>query len=234
MKISDIRNKLFELQDISYRKFIIPLSPNIPKEEFIGVRLPKLRALAKELIKDPDISEFLSDVPHIYHEERNLHAMIINEMKDYDTVISEINKWLPCVNAWSISDTLSPKVFKKHPDGLVGTCFEWLKSTETYTIRVGILILMKFYLDDSFDISQAKKISSIRSDEYYVNMMKAWYFATALAKQWDSIIVFLENRSLDEWTHNKSIQKAIESYRINDRQKEYLRSLKIKTTKGDK
>ncbi len=232
MKIIDIRNKLFELQDIKYRDFIIPLSPNIPSEEFIGVRLPKLRTLAKELVKelgsDSGINDFLHDVPHKYHEERNLHAMIINEMKDFDSVIAEINNWLPSVNAWSISDTLSPKIFKKHPEGLTKICFDWIDSDEIYTIRVGILILMKFYLDEFFETSHADKISAIRNDEYYVNMMKSWYFATALAKQWDLVIPYIENKTLDTWSHNKTIQKAIESYRITNEQKDYLRLLKIK------
>lgn len=226
MKIAKIRNSLFEMQDIAYRDFSFPLSPGIKSEEIIGVRLPELRKLAKELSRDPDINIFLQDVPHKYHEERNLHAMIINEIKDYHTVIYEINNWLPCVNAWSISDTLSPKIFKKHPEGLVDQCYKWIDSSETYTIRVGILILMKFYLDDSFDISHAKKIAKIRSEEYYVNMMKAWYFATALAKQWDLVISLLENNALDDWTHNKTIQKSIESYRVSDEHKAYLRSLK--------
>lgn len=228
MKIEEIRQKLFELQDKKYKEFSSPLSPELNPDEFIGVRIPILRQLAKELIKESDVKEFLADVPHKYHEERNLHAMIINEMKDYHEVIAEIENWLPCVNAWSISDTLSPKAFKKHPEGLVKQCFKWIDSSEDFTIRVGVLLLMKFYLDDKFDVSQASKVASIRSDAYYVNMMKAWYFATALAKQWDTTVCFIENHKLDTWTHNKAIQKSIESFRVSDEHKAYLRTLKIK------
>lgn len=230
MKKEEIREKLFELQDIKYKDFVAPLSPNLNPEEFIGVRLPELRKLARTLAKDDEINDFLSDIPHKYHEERNLHAMIINELKDYNQVISEINKWLPCVNAWSISDTLAPKAFKKHPEELVEQCFDWIDSSEEYTIRVGVLLLMKFYLDEAFDIRQSDKVAAIRSDKYYINMMVAWYFATALAKQWDLTIPYIENNKLDVWTHNKSIQKAIESFRVSDEHKNYLRSQKRETT----
>ena len=224
----EIIKKLYELQDIEYRDFQSALTPTENETEFIGVRLPLIRSYAKEIIKRDDINEFLEALPHKYFEENQLHAAVISEIKDFSECINELNRFLPYVDNWSTCDTLIPKVFKKHKTQLLGHIDIWLKSGETFTIRFGIKMLMSFYLDDDFKLTYPETVSKIRSEEYYVNMMTAWYFATALAKQYDSIIPFIENQTLDIWTHNKAIQKAIESRRITPEQKEYLRSLKIK------
>lgn len=229
MIIEEIRNRLFEMQDLQYRDFHSRLAPTIEKERIIGVRTPQLRKYAKELAKREGIEEFLSDLPHEYYDERNLHGFIISEAKDFAEALKYVDEFLPCVDNWATCDLLSPKAFKKNPELLRGEIDRWIASDLTYTKRFGIEMAMSHFLDERFDESLSETISAIRSDEYYVRMMVAWYFATALAKQWDSSIKFIEGKRLDEWTHNKTIQKAVESYRITDEQKAYLRSLKIKT-----
>lgn len=216
---------LFLMQDEKYKDFTAKLIPNINKESIIGVRTPELRIYAKN-IKNYD--EFLSELPHAYHEENQLHSFIISNIKDYEKVIDLLNKFLPYVNNWATCDMLSPKVFAKNRNKLVENIKEWLKSKHIYTIRFGIEMLMSHFLDDDFKVEYLNLVKVIRSDEYYVNMMIAWYFATALAKHYKESVKVLENKELDTWTHNKTIQKAIESYRITEEQKEYLRSLKIK------
>ena len=220
--------KLFRLQDSKYRDMQIRILPNLKPETIIGVRTPELRKIAKELYKSNDYKEFLNDLPHKYFDENQLHAFIIGEIKDYDESLEEANKFLPYVDNWATCDQSTPKAFIKNTDKLIVEIKKWIKSKETYTIRFGISMLMRSYLDDNFKEEYLEMVSKIRSDEYYVNMMISWYFATALAKQYDKTIKYIEDKKLDTWTHNKTIQKAIESYRITNEQKEYLRSLKIK------
>ncbi len=224
--MNNIREKLFKLQDKKYREFQIKLIPNIDSDTIIGVRTPELRNYAKQLVKSGSYSTFLDDLPHKYFDENQLHAFIISEIKDYDECITYINEFLPYVDNWATCDQMSPKIFKKYKDKLIDQIEIWLKSKETHTIRFGIGMLMQYYLDEEFKPTYLKRVSSIKSKEYYVNMMIAWYFATALAKQYEATIPYIENNKLDNWTHNKTIQKAIESYRITQEQKEYLKTLK--------
>ena len=226
--IDDIRKTLLSMQDEKYRAFQVKLFPTVDPQTVIGVRTPDLRGYAKKLLKEEDVSAFLSDLPHRYFDENQLHAFILSELKDYGKCMEEVNRFLPYVDNWATCDQMSPKVFKKNRPQLLEQIRIWLKSDRTYTIRFAIGMLMEHYLEDAFDISYPEMVAGIRSDEYYVNMMIAWYFATALAKQYDAILPFIENRRLDVWTHNKAIQKAIESYRITPKQKEYLKGLKIK------
>lgn len=223
--MDSIRNKLFKLQDLKYRELQIKIIPNVKFDSIIGVRTPELRMFAKEIIKE-DYSIFLEDLPHKFFDENQLQAFVISEIKDYDECIMYINKFLPYVDNWATCDQMSPKIFKKNTDKLFEEIKKWIKSKHIYTIRFGIGMLMHYYLDDKFKVEYLEMVSKIKSDEYYVNMMIAWFFATALAKQYDSTISFIEDFRLDKWVHNKTIQKAIESYRITDSQKEYLRSLK--------
>ena len=226
--IDEIRKNLLSMQDEKYRSFQVKLFPTVDPETVIGVRTPELRSYAKTLLKEEGISTFLSDFPHKYFDENQLHAFIISEIKDYDRCIEEVNRFLPYVDNWATCDQMSPKVFKKHRLQLLDQIRIWLKSDKTYMIRFAIGMLMEHYLDDGFDIRYPDMVAAIRSDEYYVNMMIAWYFATALAKQYEAILPFIEDRKLDIWTHNKAIQKAVESYRISPEQKDYLKGLKRK------
>ena len=222
-----ISEELFKLQDIKYRDFQIKLVPNYSIDIMIGVRTPDLRNYAKKIIKENKYKEFLEELPHKYFDENQLHAFIISEIKDYEKCIIYINKFLPYVDNWATCDQMSPKIFKKNKDKLIIEIMRWIKSKETYTVRFGIGMLMQYYLDDDFNPKYLEKVSKIKSKEYYVNMMIAWYFATALAKQYDEAIKYIENDILDKWTHNKTIQKALESYRITSEQKKYLKSLKL-------
>ena len=226
--IDEIRKNLLSMQDEKYRSFQVKLFPTVDPQTVIGVRTPELRSYAKKLLKEEGVSAFLSDLPHRYFDENQLHAFILSELKDYEKCMQEVNRFLPYVDNWATCDQMSPKVFKKHRPQLLEQIRTWLKSEKTYTIRFAIGMLMEHYLDDGFDLSYPETVAEIRSGEYYVNMMIAWYFATALAKQYEGIIPFIENRKLDAWTHNKAIQKAVESYRITPEQKEYLKGLKIK------
>ena len=219
-----MEEELFKLQDKKYQKLQYRTIPNV--ENIIGVRTPELRKLAKELVKKNDYKSFLEELPHKYFDENQLHGFIISELKNYDECINYVNKFLPYVDNWATCDQMSPKVFKKNKDKLLKEIKVWIKSKETYTIRFGIGMLMQYFLDDNFKVEYLETVSKIRSDEYYVNMMIAWFFATSLAKQYKDTITYIEDNKLDIWTHNKTIQKAIESYRITDEQKEYLRSLK--------
>lgn len=222
-----IRDTLFKNQDLKYRDFSAKLTPTIDKDLFIGVRVPKLREIAKAYKSHEKIKDFLDDLPHKYVEENTLHGLLLSELKDYDEVVKRLNAFLPYVDNWATCDIISPKVFKKNRAQLKKHIGRWMGSSEPYTIRFGIEMAMSHFLDDDFDRLFATKVAKIRSQEYYVNMMKAWYFATALAKQWEAIIPFIEKKKLDDWSHNKTIQKARESYRITPEQKEYLNSLKI-------
>lgn len=226
-----IEEMLFTLQDLKYRDFHCRLMPTVDPQTVIGVRTPALRKLAQKFQKDPEAETFLTMLPHRYYEENNLHGFLIASMKDYDRVITELDRFLPYVDNWATCDLMSPKVFKKHLAQLLPEIQRWMSSPHTYTIRFGIGMLMSFYLDAAFQPEYLDWVSAVRSQEYYVNMMVAWYFATALAKQYETALPYLENRRLDPWTHNKAIQKAIESYRITDQQKAYLRTLKEKIGK---
>ena len=224
----NIKEELFKLQDKKYRDFQAKLFPTLNNESIIGIRTPELKSLAKKVIKENNYLDFLNDLPHNYFDENQLHAFIISEIKDYDECINYVNAFLPFVDNWATCDQLSPKVFKKNKDKLLLEINKWIKSKHTYTIRFGIGMLMQYYLDEDFKLEYLEIVSSIKSEEYYVNMMIAWYFATSLAKQYTSTIPYIENRKLDKWIQNKTIQKAVESYRISDEQKEYLKKFKIK------
>ena len=226
-----IREELFALQDKKYRDFQAKLIPTVDPETVIGVRTPQLRKLAKRLYKDTDPAEletFLKELPHKYFDENQLHAFLISEEKDYDRCVAQVNAFLPYIDNWATCDQLSPKVFKKHRGELLNNIKEWINSDRKYTIRFGIGMLMQHFLDDDFDPAYPETVAQVRAEEYYVNMMIAWYFATALAKQYDTAITYIEGQKLDVWTHNKAIQKARESYRVTPEQKEYLKSLKRK------
>lgn len=256
MTTDDIRSRLFALQDVPYRDFQAKLIPTIDPETMIGVRTPALRQLAKELAilpagsgktasakkcadLPPEITAFLSELPHRYFDENQLHAFLISGMKDFGLCIAETGRFLPYVDNWATCDQMSPKVFRKHrpellpyirkwiiPDGTVAGTFTVLPE-KTYTVRFGTGMLMEHFLDDDFDPAYPELVSRIRSEEYYVNMMTAWYFATALAKQYDSVLPYLTEKRLDPWVHNKTIQKAVESLRITPEQKAYLKTLRI-------
>jgi len=228
MILDEIRNELFKMQDIVYRDFNSKLIPTVDKSLFVGVRTPELRKYAKQLAKREDIEDFLHSLPHKYFDENQLHAFIVSEIKDFKSCVDKVNEFLPYVDNWATCDQLSPKVFKKYHKELITYIKEWLESDKVYTVRFGIGMLMEHFLDEDFDIIYTETVSNIRSDEYYVNMMIAWYFATALAKRYESVLPFIENRRLEIWTHNKAIQKAVESYRISPDRKTCLKELKVK------
>ena len=228
MIIDEIRKELYDLQDEKYRNFQVRLIPGIRSGRMIGVRTPELRKMAKRLSDRADIGIFLEDLPHQFFEENQLHAFIISGMKNYDGCIARLEAFLPYVDNWATCDQMSPRVFRSHKAELLAHIRRWTASTETYTVRFGVSMLMQHYLDEDFDTAYPDMVAAIRSDEYYVNMMVAWYFATALAKQYDEILPYIEQQKLEPWTHNKAIQKAIESFRITPGQKNYLRTLRIK------
>lgn len=234
MSVDEIRKELFELQDQKYRDFQSKLIPTVDPDTVIGVRTPELRKYAKKLAKQEDITEFLNDLPHHYFDENQLHAFIVSERKDYEQCINEVCRFLPFVDNWATCDQMSPKVFKKHRQKLLEYIKEWIGSGETYTIRFAIGMLMEHFLEEDFDPAYLELVADVRTEEYYVNMMIAWYFATALAKQYEAVLPFIENHRLDTWTHNKAIQKSVESYRITAEQKEYLKSLKVKVKRNSK
>lgn len=220
-----IVKELFEMQDEKYRDFQSALIPGSDLEKVIGIRTPLLRKYAKNLPLE-DAKAFLLELPHEYFDENQLHAFIVSEIKDIDACIKEVNTFLPYVDNWATCDQMSPVIFKKHKDKLLVEVKRWIASSETYTVRFGIKMLMQHFLDEDFNLEYLEMVAKIQSEEYYVKMMIAWYFATALAKQYDSVIPFIEEGRLEKWTHNKAIQKSIESYRITTEQKKYLRTLK--------
>lgn len=221
-----IREGLLALQDPGNAAFQAKLTPGIPRGSFLGVRMPELRKLEKQVRNTPESEMFLNTLPHEYYDENMLHSVLISNMKDYGAVIETIEKFLPYVNNWAVCDALRPAVFKRKKQGLLDKIQKWIGSEETYTIRFGIDMLMTYYLDQDFLPEYLELPASVHSEEYYVNMMIAWYYATALAKQWVSTIPYLEDRRLDLWVHNKTIQKACESYRITGEQKAYLKKLR--------
>lgn len=223
-----VRARLLALQDEKNAPFMAKLVPTLPPESVLGVRMPDCRALARELCREPDIGLFLADLPHRYLDENNLHALILNEEKDYAAAVAALDAFLPYVDNWATCDALRPKAFKKHPPALPDECRRWIKSGENYAVRFGIEMLMTHYLDADFRSEYLEEVSIIKSDEHYVNMMIAWYFATALAKQYEAAVPYIEQRRLALWTHNKTIRKAIESYRVTEERKTYLRTLAIR------
>ena len=221
-----IKEKLFEYRDLDNAAFQAKLTPGISPETFLGVRVPKLRTIEKQFRNTDESRGFLNTLPHEYYDENMLHSVFISNLKDYDQVMDALEIFLPFVDNWAVCDTLRPTVFKKQKISLIEKIREWIASEKTYTCRFGVEMLMTYYLDDDFQKEYLDLPAAVHSEEYYVKMMIAWFFATALAKQWDSTIPYMENRMLDVWVHNKTIQKACESYRITDEQKTYLRTLK--------
>mgnify|MGYP002596946538 CR=1 FL=1 len=223
-----VQKQLFELQDLKYRDFHAKLMPTIDKGKVIGVRTPALRSYAKQFGKTEEAKEFLKILPHQYYDENNLHGLLIEQIKDYDRCLAELERFLPYIDNWATCDMLSPKIFKKHLPYVYERVQKWLQSDAVYTIRFGIVTLLGFYLDDAFEPEMLQLVANVRSEEYYVNMAVAWYFSMALVKQYDATLPYIQNRVLEPWTHNKSIQKAIESRRIPQETKAYLRGLKIR------
>ena len=226
---AEIRKELYLLQDEAYREFQAKLIPGMGLDQVIGVRTPLLRKLARQIVKEEDTQAFLEELPHEYFDETQLHAFVISEVRDPEEAFWRTEQFLPYVNNWATCDQLSPKVFRKCRKELLKRIEQWLASGRTYTVRFGIGMLMQHFLDEAFDPKYPAIVSKVRSEEYYVNMMIAWYFATALAKQYEAVLPYIEKQKLDPWTHNKTIQKAVESYRITPQQKEYLKTLKVKT-----
>lgn len=229
--MQEVTEKLFAMQDLEYRAFHSRLVPTLSSDKIIGVRTPALRAYAKEFFKTENAEKFMAQLPHKYYEENNLHGMLIEQIKDYDTCIMRLREFLPYIDNWATCDLLRPKVFKHSTERLLPEIRLWLKSEKTYTVRFAIEMLMTFYLDDNFCDEYPAMVCSVKSDEYYINMMQAWYFATALAKQHSAVLPYIEQYRLEPQTHNMAIQKAVESFRITDEQKKYLKTLKIKSAR---
>ena len=224
----EIQKELFSRQDKEYMKFLSKLTPNVSEDTIIGVRIPEIRKLAKKLVKNDEYEDFLKELPHKYYDENLLHGAIISENKDFENCIELLNSFLPFVDNWAVCDTISPKIFKKHKKELIEKIKEWSQSDKTYTCRFGVEMLMTHFLDEDFKKEYLEMVADIHSEEYYVKMVIAWFFATALTKQWDYAVIYLENNRLDVWVHNKTIQKARESLRILEDKKGYLKGLKRK------
>ncbi len=221
-----IQERLFSLKDETYRAFHSRLIPNIPSERVIGVRTPQLRALAKEFAGTDAAADFLAVLPHTYFEEMQLHSFLIAQYLDFEETLDAVNRFLPYIDNWATCDQLSPKAFRKYPEQLLPAIRQWLAANETYTVRFGIGMLMNHFLDERFAPEYPEWVAAAESEEYYINMMIAWYFATALSKQWDAVIPYFRAHRLSPWLHKKSIQKATESFRIPTDRKLYLRTLK--------
>ena len=226
MTIKELQQLLFEYEDNKYGDFGAKLIPTLPREKFIGIRSPEYKNILKRIKDDPVIPEFLSTLPHTYHEENCLHVALINKIKDFNECVAALEKFMPYIDNLAVNDGVNPACFKKHRAELIGLVQKWISSEATYTRRCGMKILMANYLDDDFKPESLDLPADLRSNEYYVNMMTAWLFAEALVKQWDSAVIFIETHRLDSWTHNKAIQKACESFRVPDERKEYLRTLR--------
>ena len=224
--MDEIVSRLRQRADEGYRAFHMRLVPNVEPARILGVRVPEVRALARSLAGTPEAEAFLRELPHEYYEENNLHAFLLERERDYGALIEGLNRFLPFVDNWATCDSLSPALFKKHPDGLPEQALQWMQSDQTYTVRFGIGVLMRYYLDEGFRPEYAERVAGIRSGEYYVRMMVAWYFATALAAREEDVLPYLTGRRLDPWTHRKAIRKAIESNRITPERKQFLRTLR--------
>lgn len=220
-----IREELLAMGEAKYREFSAGLMPTMDKEKVIGIRIPLLRKYAKKL---ENYEDFLSDLPHMYFEENNLHGFLIEEEKSFDKCVEYLDAFLPFIDNWATCDSMKPKVLKTEPLKLVEKIKIWLESKDVYSVRYAINLLMSFYLEDNFKEEYLRLVSEVNSDEYYINMMRAWYFATALAKQYDSAVGYIENNLLDKWTHNKTISKANDSFRISKEQKEYLKKFRVR------
>ncbi len=231
MNRDEIVTELFRMRDADYALLQAKIIPTVAADRIIGLRTPALRAFAKALYKDRDKEDFLSCTPHQYFDENQLHAFVISLEKDFDKCITEVDAFLPFIDNWATCDQLSPKAFKREPEKLLQYIQSWIKSDQTYTVRFAIGMLMQHFLDERFEAGYADMVAEVRSEEYYINMMIAWYFATALAKQYERTVPYLEGRRLDGWVHNKAIQKSVESYRITDEQKAYLKTLKVRLSK---
>ncbi len=223
----DITKELFNMQDLNYKKFHSKLMPTVDENLIIGVRVPTLRNYAKLLFKTDNYVGFLDNLPHKYYEENNLHAFLLEQIKDFDTLIQKTSAFLPCIDNWATCDGFKPKAFKNHKAQLILYIEKWIKSDHVYTVRYAINQLMTYFLDDDFDKKYFDWVLTVSLDDYYIKMMKAWYFATALINHSDQVIDILSNKKLDTLTHNKTIQKAVESYRIDNKTKEYLKTLKL-------
>lgn len=226
--MTPIQKQLFELQDLGYKEFHSKLMPTVCKDKIIGVRVPQLRKFAKELNKSDLKADFLNTLPHKYYEEDNLHAFLIEQIKDFNECISALDNFLLFVDNWATCDMMTPKVLAESPDLLYEKIQEWAKSEHAYTVRFAIVALMKFFMGERLDKNHLNLLLSIKTNEYYINMAIAWYLATALSSRWETVIPYIEKQKFDKWIHNKAIQKSIESYRITKEQKEYLKTLKIK------
>ena len=231
MNRDEIVTELFRMRDADYALLQAKIIPTVAADRIIGVRTPALRAFAKALYKDRDKEDFLSCTPHQYFDENQLHALVISLEKDFDKCIAEVDAFLPFIDNWATCDQLSPKAFKREPEKLLQYIQSWIKSDQTYIVRFAIGMLMQHFLDERFEAGYADMVAEVRSEEYYINMMIAWYFATALAKQYERTVPYLEGRRLDGWVHNKAIQKSVESYRITDEKKAYLKTLKVRLRK---
>ena len=225
-ELTKLQKQLFELQDLKYRDFHSKLMPETDKETVIGIRTPVLRKFAKEFAGTSEAEAFLRQLPHRYYEENNLHMMLITGIKDYEKCMEEVQRFLPYIDNWATCDYPAPKCFARHKDQVLEEAKRWISSGETYVIRYGIGVLMRLFLDEDFSPEYLEMAAAVQSQEYYVNMMIAWYFATALAKQWDATVPYIEQHKLSDWVHRKTVQKAVESYRITPEQKEYLKGFR--------
>jgi len=225
---AEIRRELFACQDVKFKELNLKLIPSLDASRVIGVRTPDVRRIAKQYGKRQNVDSFLAALPHDYFEENNVHAAIIASFRDYEMTVAALDKFLPFVDNWATCDMMTPTVFKKNTERLIVEIRRWLCSGKTYSVRFAIRMLMCFYLEDNYLPEYAELVSGVKSDEYYVKMMAAWYFATALAKRYDDILPFIADGQLDKWTHNKAVQKAVESFRITPEQKAHLKTLKIK------
>ncbi len=226
--IKKMHQGLLELQDSEYREYHCKLVPSIDSNTIIGIRFPVLRKFVRDFFATRNVNDFLKNPEHKYYEENIIHVWLVSRMKDYDECLKETKKFLPYVDNWGVCDSFVPRIFEKHREELLPEIWHWLESAHPYTIRFGISMLMRFYLEEAFEEKHLKWVAGISSDEYYVMMMQAWYFATALAKQYEKTIPYLEQRKLPSRLHLKTIQKAVESYRIDDEKKAYLRTLRSK------
>lgn len=226
--MENVQKRLLELQDLTYREFQAKLLPNIAKERIIGVRTPELRKLAKELEKNGNWRAFLEELPHQYQEENCIHGYLLGGWKgDYELFLEYLERFLPYVDNWAVCDTIAPKIFKKHPESVYQKIKQWVKSEQEYTVRFAVVSMLQFFLEEEFRPEMLKLAAEIHREEYYINMAIAWYFSFALIKQYETALPLIESKTLDPWIQNKSIQKAVESYRISEERKAYLKTLKI-------
>ncbi len=222
----NIKEAVYVQKEVEYARFTASLIPNVPAETILGVRIPKLRKLGKQIRGLTQTKEFMAELPHQYHEENILHAVLVSDLKDKTECLRELERFLPFVTNWAVSDTLKVNALAKHPDNLKAKIYAWVGSKDVYTVRFGLKVIMDYFLLDNFDLKLLELAAGVHTDEYYINMMVAWLFATALAKQWDATISFLQEGRLDGWVHNKTIQKACESFRVSEEHKAYLKTLR--------